>query len=291
MFGSVDGEIEDLGLTFQIATRMTSWVAIDEVRRELGNTPSHEQVIPQELPYGTTASAFGLRAAAPAMSSLADAAPADALSRFMMPAAAPMAPPPPAKSRVSAVRTMAGVMRRSEADFDEEEPTGEAAESEEYADEGTWTQAPAQPAPPAARARKVAAPAGRAAPPSSAASRPPSPTESVSMISLAEPRDLELDAAEEKTAAPEEKAAFAESAATTTARAEVEAEESPRVGGAAQQSVRAEDAAKPSARAQAVLAKPAATLPTPERRKTALRRLVLAAILAIIALLTWWLAR
>jgi Ca-activated chloride channel homolog len=59
MFESVDGEVEDLGLTFQIATRMTSWVAIDEVRREIGTT--RDQVVPQELPYGTTASAFGLR--------------------------------------------------------------------------------------------------------------------------------------------------------------------------------------------------------------------------------------
>jgi Ca-activated chloride channel homolog len=65
MFESVDGEVEDLGLTFQIATRMTSWVAIDEIRRELG--PSREQVVPQELPYGTTASAFGLRGAAGAV--------------------------------------------------------------------------------------------------------------------------------------------------------------------------------------------------------------------------------
>src|SRR5262249_11378310 len=56
-----DGEIEDLGLTFQIATRMTSWVAIDEVRRSTG--PSRDQVIPQELPFGTQAQAFGLRGA------------------------------------------------------------------------------------------------------------------------------------------------------------------------------------------------------------------------------------
>src|SRR5213075_3002993 len=44
---------------FQIATRMTSWIAIDEVRRVTG--PTRDQLIPQELPYGTSASAFGLR--------------------------------------------------------------------------------------------------------------------------------------------------------------------------------------------------------------------------------------
>jgi len=59
MFDSVDGEIEDLGLMFQIATRMTSWVAVDDSRRVTG--PTRSQLIPQELPYGTKASAFGLR--------------------------------------------------------------------------------------------------------------------------------------------------------------------------------------------------------------------------------------
>jgi Ca-activated chloride channel family protein len=65
MFGTVDGEIEDLGLTFQIATRMTSWVAVDESRVVTG--PSKSELIPQELPYGTKASAFGLRGPAAPM--------------------------------------------------------------------------------------------------------------------------------------------------------------------------------------------------------------------------------
>lgn len=107
---------------------------------------------------------------------------------------------------------------------------------------------------------------------------------------LAGPDDLDLDAAEQKAAAPTE-AALAESVEKTTARAEVEAETSRFAGGAAPQSIRAKDAAKPSARTQAALAKPAATLPTPARRKTALRWLALAAILTIIALLVWWLTR
>ncbi|HEY6038272.1 MAG TPA: VIT domain-containing protein, partial [Kofleriaceae bacterium] len=59
MFSTVDGEIEELGLEFQIATRMTSWVAVDESRIVKG--PSHEELVPQELPYGTSAAAFGLR--------------------------------------------------------------------------------------------------------------------------------------------------------------------------------------------------------------------------------------
>ena len=64
MFSSVDGEIEDLGLAFQIATRMTSWVAVDESRRHTG--PSRDELVPQELVHGTSAQAFGLRAPASA---------------------------------------------------------------------------------------------------------------------------------------------------------------------------------------------------------------------------------
>jgi Ca-activated chloride channel family protein len=65
LFSSVDGEVEELGVTFQIATRMTSWVAIDEASQVTG--PSRDQLIPQELPYGTSASAFGLRGSVPQM--------------------------------------------------------------------------------------------------------------------------------------------------------------------------------------------------------------------------------
>src|SRR5262249_34556139 len=50
LFDSIDGEVEDLGLEFQIATRMTSWVAVDESRIVTGRT--RDQLIPQELPYG-----------------------------------------------------------------------------------------------------------------------------------------------------------------------------------------------------------------------------------------------
>ncbi|MFT3694958.1 MAG: hypothetical protein QM831_17545 [Kofleriaceae bacterium] len=61
MFESRDGEIEDLGMTYQIATKMTSWVAIDDSRTVSGKT--REQVIPQELPHGTSMESFGLRLA------------------------------------------------------------------------------------------------------------------------------------------------------------------------------------------------------------------------------------
>jgi Ca-activated chloride channel family protein len=56
----IDRQIEELGLAFQISTRLTSWVAIDERRRaEAG--PGRTEDMPQELPYGTSAASFGLR--------------------------------------------------------------------------------------------------------------------------------------------------------------------------------------------------------------------------------------
>lgn len=56
-----DAEIEQTGLAFQIATRLTPFVAVDH-GRVVQPAVQHEAV-PQELPYGTTAAAFGLRSA------------------------------------------------------------------------------------------------------------------------------------------------------------------------------------------------------------------------------------
>ncbi len=59
MLEQVNADVEALGLQFQISTRFTSWVAIDEVRRTTG--PVRDVLVPQEVPYGTRAAAFGLR--------------------------------------------------------------------------------------------------------------------------------------------------------------------------------------------------------------------------------------
>ncbi len=56
----IDRQIESLGLVFQIATRKTSWVAIDETRSVDPTRRGREEVVPQELPYGTSAASFGL---------------------------------------------------------------------------------------------------------------------------------------------------------------------------------------------------------------------------------------
>src|SRR5262249_19247087 len=55
-----DAEIERTGLAFQIATRLTPFVAVDE-SRTVRPAQRHEAV-PQELPHGTLAASFGLRA-------------------------------------------------------------------------------------------------------------------------------------------------------------------------------------------------------------------------------------
>jgi Ca-activated chloride channel family protein len=66
----VDAQIEELGLGYQIGTRLTSWVAITSeitVDRPLGGL---RQDMPQELPYGSSIEGLGLRAAADALAAL-----------------------------------------------------------------------------------------------------------------------------------------------------------------------------------------------------------------------------
>lgn len=71
---NLDREIETTGVSFQIATRLTSWVAVDDSRVVAG--PGRDVEVPQELPYGTTAAAFGLRTGA--------VAPAQGMMKTMM---------------------------------------------------------------------------------------------------------------------------------------------------------------------------------------------------------------
>lgn len=57
--GKHDRDIEATGVTFQIATRFTSWVAVDAESKVAG-VPRRE-VVPQMLPHGTTMASFGMR--------------------------------------------------------------------------------------------------------------------------------------------------------------------------------------------------------------------------------------
>lgn len=62
---AIDEDIERIGVVFQISTRRTSWVAIDEDRTVDPRLGSQHVEIPQELPYGTSAASFGLAAPMP----------------------------------------------------------------------------------------------------------------------------------------------------------------------------------------------------------------------------------
>lgn len=101
---AIDREIEALGVRFQIATRLTSWIAVsDEATVDPGDPTRHEDV-PQELAYGMSVEGLGLRPVGGSSGGTAAAPLGAALrsrSRAMLaPGAA--APPPPMAPRQSA---------------------------------------------------------------------------------------------------------------------------------------------------------------------------------------------
>jgi Ca-activated chloride channel homolog len=63
--GNWDKEIERVGLVFQVATKMTSWVAIDEQVSVDPDAPTRRQKVPQQLPHGMSVEGLGLRSAQP----------------------------------------------------------------------------------------------------------------------------------------------------------------------------------------------------------------------------------
>lgn len=60
--GDWETRIEEAGLAFQIATRLTSWVAIDSETSVDPEAPGRRQHVPQQLPHGMSAEGLGLRA-------------------------------------------------------------------------------------------------------------------------------------------------------------------------------------------------------------------------------------
>lgn len=71
---AIDRQIEQTGLTYQISTRLTSWVAVTEETTVDPGAPKRREVVPQEIPHGMSLDVAGLRApsfsggmAAPAM--------------------------------------------------------------------------------------------------------------------------------------------------------------------------------------------------------------------------------
>ena len=111
---TIDRAVERLGLDFQIATRLTSWVAVADEPAVDPTAPTRKQRLPQELPFGVSVDGLGLRHAAPAgMPLLAQASAGGAAMRsrgsFLPPPAAPAAPmsPPRAKAGLFEKKTAA----------------------------------------------------------------------------------------------------------------------------------------------------------------------------------------
>ncbi|MDB4994492.1 MAG: hypothetical protein JWM74_1924, partial [Myxococcaceae bacterium] len=67
---SLDASIEAVGVDFQIATRLTSWVAIGDVASG-GLGKRHHQRVPQEIPHGMSVQGLGLRSPSPAFAASA----------------------------------------------------------------------------------------------------------------------------------------------------------------------------------------------------------------------------
>lgn len=60
---AIDREIEALGVGFQIATRLTSWIAVSKEATVDPGAPTRHEDVPQELPYGMSIEGLGLRSA------------------------------------------------------------------------------------------------------------------------------------------------------------------------------------------------------------------------------------
>jgi Ca-activated chloride channel homolog len=125
MFESVNGEIEELGLMFQIATKMTSWVAVDDSRVTGG--PYRDELVPQELPYGTSAGAFGLRTASAGYIRPAESAPSAPMFALPMGMPAMFGYGGGMQTRSGTYTDTASFDDKADGEFSEEEPTGETS--------------------------------------------------------------------------------------------------------------------------------------------------------------------
>lgn len=91
----VDAAIEAVGMRFQIATRLTSWIAVSDEVTVDPNGSFRRQRMPHELPHGMSAEGVGLRPAATAVLAGAPMAP----TGMARPMAAMAMAPFPARSR------------------------------------------------------------------------------------------------------------------------------------------------------------------------------------------------
>ncbi|HEY4182190.1 MAG TPA: VIT domain-containing protein [Kofleriaceae bacterium] len=318
-----DQSIEALGIRFQISTRLTSWVAVDETRVHTG--PERSENVPQEVPYGTKAQAFGLRAhgsgpiaslqeaqaegaMAMPMQSMARSAPSPAMKTragMIAPTGAPFGSPPsmpaggaapPAsrsrgvsvggKSDVSDKRVARDGMAREESDeaFSAEEPTGQTAIPSLGADDELSASVPRSPAP----AFAASPPAAR---PSAPVPAKPVIVASIQRVS-APPQEPKKDEARRAEAARSLKT----QAGSLSPEEEAEILTPEELIGLAK--LRAADVAHPhSAYPQSV--QPAPLASAPEEKKPVMQAykspprmwlwILMALVLGIFAALAWWL--
>jgi Ca-activated chloride channel family protein len=86
----LDAEVEQLGLAFQLSTRLTAWVAVSEEPTVDPTRPTRREEVPQLLPHGMSAEGLGLRGAS---------APYGAATAVMPSRVAGGPPPAPMRSR------------------------------------------------------------------------------------------------------------------------------------------------------------------------------------------------
>ncbi|HSQ62608.1 MAG TPA: VIT domain-containing protein, partial [Polyangiaceae bacterium] len=119
-----DARIEQLGLSYRIATRLTSWIAVDVKPSVDPREPARHERVPQALPYGMAIEGLGLReereveayyarsmAVAPQMRAYSQAAPAGAPPAPARPRPAAEPPPPPEEEGAS--RGMGALLSRA----------------------------------------------------------------------------------------------------------------------------------------------------------------------------------
>jgi len=176
----IDATIEGLGVDFQIATRLTSWVAVSRDATVDPRDPLRRERMPHELPYGLSAEGVGLRSPSPSPSaaslgavkgSYQRAMPQAPMARARAAAPAPESAPAPASvsardeavsrnapsPRASAKRESA---REEGGFFDKVKQAFGLGSSDKEADDSFAAPSPPPPAappPPAGPARPAAA--------------------------------------------------------------------------------------------------------------------------------------
>lgn len=111
----LDRAIEKLGLDFQVATRLTSWIAVSELVTVDPRDPRRKVRVPQELPHGMSAEGLGLRPAAGMPM---------AQATMMMPAgfaAAPLPPPAPMSAPAKPRGALGRLFKKAKAEAPREE--------------------------------------------------------------------------------------------------------------------------------------------------------------------------